>query len=102
MIPVVDDDAEIRTLLARHLPGKVCLAQTAATRRETEARRIAPRLDLVMRDMMLPDAPGLEIGADDYLGNPFIPRDLVARIRSVLRRADPDIPAPPYTGKARN
>lgn len=55
-----------------------------------------------MLDMMLPDGPGLEIGADDYLGNPFIPREFVARIRSVLRRADPDIPAPPYTGKARN
>lgn len=86
----------------RYLPGQECQEQTAATRRETEARRIAPRLDLVMLDMMLPDGPGLEIGADDYLGNPFIPREFVARIRSVLRRADPDIPAPPYTGKARN
>lgn len=80
MILVVNDDAEIGTLLARHLPGKVCLAQTAATRRETEARRIAPLLDLVVRDVMLPDGPGLEIGADDYFVRPFNPRELVARI----------------------
>lgn len=80
MIPVVDDDAEIGTLLVRYLPGQECQEQTAATRRETEARRIAPLLDLVMRDVMLPDGPGLEIGADDYFVRPFNPRELVARI----------------------
>lgn len=35
---------------------------------------------------------GLEIGADDYLGKPFNPRELVARIKAVLRRRDSDTP----------
>ncbi|WP_421915115.1 response regulator [Mesorhizobium sp.] len=39
---------------------------------------------------------GLELGADDYLGKPFNPRELIARIRAVLRRSAPeDAPAPP-------
>jgi two-component system OmpR family response regulator len=38
---------------------------------------------------------GLEIGADDYIGKPFNPRELLARIRAVLRRANAAMPAPP-------
>jgi len=37
---------------------------------------------------------GLEIGADDYVGKPFSPKELVARVRAVLRRAHPDHPTP--------
>jgi DNA-binding response OmpR family regulator len=42
---------------------------------------------------------GLEIGADDYLGKPFNPRELVARIRAVLRRGQVYGPAPGETGR---
>jgi two-component system response regulator CpxR len=42
---------------------------------------------------------GLEIGADDYLPKPFNPRELVARIRAVLRRTEPDPQPPTGAGK---
>jgi DNA-binding response OmpR family regulator len=37
---------------------------------------------------------GLEVGADDYVGKPFSPKELVARVRAVLRRSGPDQPTP--------
>ena len=43
---------------------------------------------------------GLELGADDYLGKPFNPRELTARIRAVLRRAAPEEIAPPPRARA--
>src|SRR3984893_271074 len=43
-------------------------------------------VDAVILDLMLPDADGLEGGADDYLPNPFEPRELLARLRAILRR----------------
>ena len=124
-ILIVDDDAEIRTLLARYLSGQAFRVQTAGSRRECEAKLATSQPDLVVLDVMLPDGSGLEIcrdlrarfptlsiimltalkedvdriigleiGADDYLGKPFNPRELVARIRSVLRRSQPDSAAP--------
>jgi two-component system phosphate regulon response regulator OmpR len=114
---VVDDDPEIRKLLARYLESqgfRVLLAATCADLRE---RLSTNKIDLIVLDVMLPDGSGLdlcrdlrgershvpiilltalkedvdriiglEIGADDYLGKPFNPRELVARIRAVLRR----------------
>lgn len=122
-ILIVDDDPEIRTLLARYLTGQGFRVQTAANRRECETRIAQGLPDLVVLDVMLPDGSGLdicrslrdrfaqlpvimltalkedvdriiglEIGADDYLGKPFNPRELVARIKAVLRRATPDQP----------
>ena len=116
-ILVVDDDPEIRKLLARYIESqgfRVLLAATCAELRETLATH---KVDLIVLDVMLPDGSGLdmcrslrgerstvpiilltalkedvdriiglEIGADDYLGKPFNPRELVARIRAVLRR----------------
>lgn len=117
-ILIVDDDPEIRSLLARYLAAQGFRVQTAANRRECEARLAQVTPDLLVLDVMLPDGSGLdicrslrerqpqlpiimltalkedvdriigiEIGADDYLGKPFNPRELVARIRAVLRRA---------------
>lgn len=124
-ILVVDDDAEIRSLLARYLGGQGFRVTVAQDRRECLARVADARPDLLVLDVMLPDGTGLEIcrslqdrrprvpvilltalkedvdrivgleiGADDYLGKPFNPRELTARIRAVLRRSGPEDAAP--------
>jgi len=117
-ILVVDDDREIRDLLARFLVEKHGMRVTAV-RDAREARRAVANghFHLVVLDLMLPgeggldlarwlrtqsDMPivmltamgeetdriiGLELGADDYVPKPFNPRELLARIRAVLRRA---------------
>jgi two-component system, OmpR family, response regulator len=114
---VVDDDAEIRKLLGEYLERngfRVSLATDGAEMRRALDRS---RPDLVVLDLMLPGESGLtlcrdlrvesslpvimltaraeevdrivglEMGADDYLAKPFSPRELLARIRSILRRA---------------
>lgn len=124
-ILVVDDDHEIRKLLGRYLAGQGFRVTMAFNGREMEEKLATQRIDLVVLDLMLPDASGLdlcrdirgksrlpvilltamkedvdriiglEIGADDYLGKPFNPRELVARIRAVLRRVQDAAPAKP-------
>lgn len=120
-ILVVDDDQEIRQLLARYLSEQGFRVTTAADRRECESRITDGRPDLIVLDVMLPDGSGLdicrnlrdrrpaipvilltalkedvdriiglELGADDYLGKPFNPRELVARIKAILRRTSHD------------
>ncbi|HUL10371.1 MAG TPA: response regulator [Candidatus Acidoferrum sp.] len=116
-ILLVEDDREIRTLLSDFLVGEgfeVEVADGGAAMDRVLARR-AP--DLVVLDLMLPGEDGLsicrrlrargnvpililtaktdeterivglELGADDYVGKPFNPRELLARIRAILRRA---------------
>ncbi|MFD1797596.1 response regulator transcription factor [Paracoccus aurantiacus] len=131
-ILVVDDDAEIRSLLARYLAGQGFRVSTAADRRECMARLADAKPDLIVLDVLLPDGSGLEIcramqdsqprvpvilltalkeeidrivgleiGADDYLGKPFNPRELSARIRAVLRRAAGPANPGPATGARR-
>ncbi len=117
-ILVVDDDREIRDLLARFLKKHSYRVEVAADGREMFQRLESGRFDLVVLDLMLPgedglslcrrlraesDLPvimltaldeetdrivGLEMGADDYLAKPFNPRELLARIKAVLRRSD--------------
>jgi two-component system, OmpR family, response regulator len=114
---VVDDDREIRDLLARFLERQGF--RVSAARDAREARRLWPHghYQLVVLDLMMPGESGLdfarwlrtqsnvpivmltamgeetdriiglELGADDYLAKPFNPRELLARIRAVLRRA---------------
>jgi len=125
-ILVVDDDPEIRKLLGRYLQGQGFRVTLAEDGRHAEAAFAAGRIDLVVLDLMLPDTSGLdlcrklrarsivpiilltalkeevdriiglEVGADDYLGKPFNPRELLARIRAVLRRVTPsERPAAP-------
>ncbi|MDN3919054.1 response regulator [Roseateles violae] len=56
-------------------------------------RRDSPRLPIIMLTAQgdpISRVLGLEMGADDYLGKPFEPRELVARIKAVLRRSQPD------------
>jgi two-component system, OmpR family, response regulator len=114
---VVDDHRDIRdplaTYLRRHM-GRVTTAENAAAARKVLASRV---IDLVILDVMMPgedglslcrhirevyDTPvilltamngqtdriiGLEIGGDDYITKPFDPRELLARVKNVLRRA---------------
>ncbi len=115
-ILIVDDDAEIRRLVGAYLQKngyRTTLAADGAGMREALSRSA---VDLVVLDLMLPgedglslcrglraesDIPvimltargeetdrivGLEMGADDYVAKPFSARELVARIKSVLRR----------------
>lgn len=114
---VVDDDAELRQLLGTYLRRQGYRVSAAADGRALRAALSVSRPDLIVLDVMLPGEDGislcrtlraqssipiimltaraeetdrivgLEIGADDYLPKPFNPRELLARIRSVLRRA---------------
>src|SRR5450830_951895 len=116
-ILIVDDDAEIRSLLSKYLLKNGLRVTAVADGRAMWQALDAGRLDLIVLDLMLPgedgltlcrtlrakssDIPvimltargeetdrivGLEMGADDYLAKPFSPRELLARIKSVLRR----------------
>ena len=116
-ILLVDDEAELREPLAEYLVRQGFLVQQAASGAEARALLSQAGVDLVLLDIMMPREDGLslcrhlietrhlpvifltargeatdrivglEIGADDYVVKPFEPRELVARIRSVLRRA---------------
>ncbi len=114
---VVDDEAALRVPLAEYLSRQGFTVVQAATAAEARSRLRDEMPDLVLLDIMMPGEDGLslcrhitetrqlptifltargeptdrivglEIGADDYVVKPFEPRELVARIRSVLRRA---------------
>ena len=79
---VVDDDPALRQLLADYLNKHGYDTLLAPDARDLAARiaRFSP--DLVVLDRMMPGGDG----ADDYLGKPFDPRELLARIEAVLRR----------------
>ena len=78
------------------LPGLDGLEVCRALRRE----RDVPIIMLTARDAEIDRVVGLELGADDYVAKPFSVRELVARIRSVLRRASPRAPAAATPGAA--
>jgi len=115
-ILIVDDDAEIRALLGQYLQKNGYRSTVVADGRAMWTALGRGKVDLIVLDLMLPgedgltlcqklraegDTPiimltargeetdrivGLEMGADDYLAKPFSPRELLARIKSVLRR----------------
>jgi DNA-binding response OmpR family regulator len=114
---VIDDDEELCAMLAEYLAPEGFLTSTASTGPEGLEQLARSSVDLVILDVMLPQLSGfevlrriramshvpvimltargeevdrvvgLEMGADDYLAKPFSPRELVARIRAVMRRA---------------
>jgi DNA-binding response OmpR family regulator len=116
-ILVVEDDDATRDLLAQYLGDYKFQVSLAATAAEGERQLTQEVVDLVVLDLNLPDGDGLalarklrdnssipiviltgradevdrvvglELGADDYVTKPFSPRELLARVRAVLRRA---------------
>ncbi len=78
------------------LPGLDGLEVCRQLRRDAATRRL-PIIMLTARGEEVDRVVGLELGADDYVVKPFSPRELIARIRAVLRRADG--PAPQPTGR---
>ena len=66
--------------------------------REIRARSDIPILMLTARGDPVDRIVGLELGADDYLGKPFEPRELLARLRAILRRARAEPVSTPATG----
>ncbi|HEY6596537.1 MAG TPA: response regulator transcription factor [Asanoa sp.] len=75
----------VACLLDIALPG---MSGTDVCRRLREAGDWTPVIFLTARDDEVDRIVGLELGADDYVTKPFSPRELVARVRAVLRRAD--------------
>jgi DNA-binding response OmpR family regulator len=116
---VVDDDRETRELLCSYLGSQGFEVFAVADGQAMDDWLAAQKTDLVILDLMLPGEDGLsiarrlasdyklpivmisargeeldrivglEVGADDYLPKPFSPRELLARVRAVLRRAGP-------------
>ncbi|CAM5765350.1 response regulator [Bosea minatitlanensis] len=115
-ILIVEDDHEISALVSRYLSQNDLRSAIARDGAEMDRALQANRFDLIVLDLNLPGEDGLsicrrlrashsvpiimltarsedvdriiglEMGADDYLGKPFNPRELLARIRAVLRR----------------
>ena len=121
---LVDDEASLREPLADYLSRQGFSVKQAADAAKARTILLDEQPDLVLLDIMMPGEDGLslcrhlieakklpvifltargeatdrivglEIGADDYVVKPFEPRELVARIRSVLRRATRSLPEP--------
>jgi DNA-binding response OmpR family regulator len=117
---VVEDEASIASFVSLYLKNAGYTVRTAATGNDALAQAGTGDVDLVVLDLMLPDIDGievcrrlrkatdmpilmltardedvdkiigLEVGADDYMTKPFNPRELVARVKSILRRAGPE------------
>src|SRR5262250_1366663 len=123
-ILVIDDDPELCKLVARFLGAEGFRVETVRAGMRGVERARSGEHDLIVLDVMLPGMDGfeilrrvradsrtpvlmltargddldrilgLEIGADDYLPKPFNPRELAARIRAILRRANASASAP--------
>ncbi len=117
-ILIVDDHREIRDALVKYLEKNGMRATSAADAVTMDAAMKTGEFDLVVLDVMMPGEDGLsvcrrlraqggipilmltalgdetdrivglEVGADDYLPKPFSPRELLARIKAILRRSD--------------
>jgi two-component system, OmpR family, response regulator len=115
---VVDDDADLRTLIGDYLASNGMSVAVAADAKAMDAALSTGKFDLIVLDLMMPGEDGLsvlrrmqraerpaiimlsamgedsdriiglEVGADDYLAKPCNPRELLARVRAVLRRRE--------------
>jgi len=119
-ILALDDDPDIRRILVEYLEGQDLKVTAVATGQEMLSNLETQSVDLLLLDLRLPNENGLdlarriratskvpililsgqtaeadrvmslELAADDYVTKPFSPRELLARIRAVLRRAQPE------------
>jgi DNA-binding response OmpR family regulator len=122
-ILIIDDDQRLADMVSDYLGGAGFRVAAAPTAFEGQQKLKRESYDAVILDLMLPDADGLEvcrrirqtsevpilmltargdamdrvvgleIGADDYLPKPFEPRELLARLRAILRRKSTGAPA---------
>jgi DNA-binding response OmpR family regulator len=120
---LIDDDFELNQMLSEYLSAEAFRITTAVDGADALKRIADESFDLVILDVMLPSHSGFdvlrdlrrtqsvpvimltargedndrilgfELGADDYLAKPFNPKELLARMRAVLRRANGDAPS---------
>jgi DNA-binding response OmpR family regulator len=84
-LKAVDREQPRLVLLDVGLPGDIDGFEVC---RRLQAKGRVPVLMLTARDSEMDRVVGLELGADDYVTKPFSPRELVARVRAILRRAE--------------
>jgi len=119
-ILLIDDDSELSGMLTEYLAGEGFTTTTIAQGGDGVIAATSDRFEAVILDVMLPGMSGIEVlreirrksavpiimltakdsdidrvvglemGADDYIAKPYYPRELVARLRAVLRRQAPD------------
>ena len=121
-ILLIDDDIELSTMLKEYLDTEQFTTATLTTGSEGVTAALSGKYDAIILDIMLPDMSGievlrtirqtskipvimltakgdnidriigLELGADDYVAKPYDPRELLARLRAVLRRTYDEAP----------
>ena len=128
-ILVVDDDDKIKALVKEYLEENDFLVSTARDASEAKQKLEIVKFDIIILDIMMPGESGLsltkevkknnptpiilltakgetedrieglELGADDYLGKPFEPKELLLRVKNILNKTKlPDLPEKIYVG----